>query len=156
MKLHNVMPNEATINANKAKYMPYAIYDDNHDIIGFQENVPPEALEAVRQNLDILQFCDDTSNYEWYENKAKQLGVWPLHPEEENLPPTVTAESASFGEASPTSFEKPSVPENATGNLENMPLLTVLLSLEALLEADNSDKALELVKKLLKVAQSTR
>ena len=57
----------------KGKYMPYAIFDENGNIIGFEENTPKHAKEAAKEHILMRQKYDDISNFEYWDNLIIKL-----------------------------------------------------------------------------------
>lgn len=57
------------------QYMPYAIFDDDEEIIGFMENTPLSAKKAAKEHILMSKKFDDISNYEYYDNIIKKLGL---------------------------------------------------------------------------------
>lgn len=55
------------------QYMPYAIFDDNDEIIGFMENTPESAKQAAREHIKMSQKFDDISNLEYWLDLTKKL-----------------------------------------------------------------------------------
>ncbi len=57
------------------KYMPYAIFDENEEIIGFQPDTPKEALDAAREHITMSKKFDDATNYEYWDELRERLGL---------------------------------------------------------------------------------
>lgn len=56
------------------QYMPYAILGDD-EIIGFMENTPISAKKAAKEHILMCRKFDDITNYEYYDNIIKKLGL---------------------------------------------------------------------------------
>lgn len=50
------------------QYMPYAIFDENDNIIGFVDDAPENAKKAAREHIEMSMKFDDVSNcFYWYD-----------------------------------------------------------------------------------------
>lgn len=57
------------------QYMPYAITDDEENIIGFVENTPKSALLAAKTQIEINKKFDDVTNYQYWDDLIVSLGL---------------------------------------------------------------------------------
>ena len=57
------------------KYMPYAVFDGEGEIVGFQPDTPKEALDAAREHIAMSKKFDDITNYDYYDDLIKKLGL---------------------------------------------------------------------------------
>lgn len=55
------------------KYMPYAIFDERDEIIGFADNMPESAKQAAREHIEMSMKFDDLSNYDYWCDLIKKL-----------------------------------------------------------------------------------
>ena len=57
------------------KYMPFAIVDENNNIIGFVGDTPISAKKAAKEHILMSKKFDDCSNYEYWDNLIIKLGL---------------------------------------------------------------------------------
>lgn len=57
------------------KYMQYALFNKNNEIIGFVENTPIEAKQAAKEHILMSKKFDDPSNYKFWDDKLDLLGL---------------------------------------------------------------------------------
>lgn len=57
------------------KYMPYAVFDEKGDIIGFKPGTPKTALIAAKDHILMSRHFDDVSNAGHWNNLLKKLGL---------------------------------------------------------------------------------
>lgn len=57
------------------QYMPYAIFGEEGEIIGFVENTPLSAKRAAKEHIRMSQKFDDISNMDYWEDLTIKLGL---------------------------------------------------------------------------------
>ncbi|MCD7836122.1 MAG: hypothetical protein LUG83_05680 [Lachnospiraceae bacterium] len=57
------------------QYMPYAIVDDDEQVIGWVEGTPMSAKKAAKTHIEMHRKFDDISNYEYWDNLMEKLGL---------------------------------------------------------------------------------
>lgn len=57
------------------QYMPYAIFDENDEIIGFVGGTPEIAKKAAREHIEMSMKFDDVSNYEYWIKLLNKLNL---------------------------------------------------------------------------------
>lgn len=57
------------------EYMPYAIINDNGEIIGFTEDITKKAKKAAIEHIEMSLKYDDVSNYNYWQNLLKTLNL---------------------------------------------------------------------------------
>ena len=57
------------------KYMPFAIIDENDNIIGFVANTPNDVKKSAKEHILMSKKFDDCSNYEYWDNLIVKLGL---------------------------------------------------------------------------------
>lgn len=55
------------------KYMPYAIFNENDEIIGFVDNTPESAKQAARNHIEMSMKFDDLSNHDYWRGLLEKL-----------------------------------------------------------------------------------
>ncbi len=68
----------------ETKYLPYAIFDDENNIVGFAENTPREALDAAKEHIEMSKKFDDVTNYDYWNDLLEQLQLVFSKEKEEN------------------------------------------------------------------------
>lgn len=57
------------------QYMPYAVFDDNDEIIGFVKGTPMSAKKAAKEHILMSRKFGDVTHYEYYDDIIKKLGL---------------------------------------------------------------------------------
>ena len=57
------------------RYMPYAILDDDEQVIGFVKNTPLSAKKAAKAHIEMRRKFDDISNYGYWDDLMDKLGL---------------------------------------------------------------------------------
>lgn len=57
------------------KYMPYAILDENGEVVGFVDGTPNDAKKAAKEHIEMSMKFDDVSNFEYWINLLDKLNL---------------------------------------------------------------------------------